>query len=74
MATSNEPVVSDPANGDALRKGHSTRYWVLFVLVSLAAGILIFRYVWQPRQQETNEVAQETKAHIGCVKPIATVK
>ena len=72
MPTTNEPLLSAPAVNDGKRKGHSTRYWVLFLLLTLVAGLAIYKYVWQPRQQETTEVAQDTKDRINA-KPIATV-
>ncbi len=72
MAISNQPLLSDPATGEKQRKGHSSVYWLIFLLVTGVAAFLIFKYVWQPRQQETDEVAKETKERISA-RPIATV-
>jgi multidrug efflux pump subunit AcrA (membrane-fusion protein) len=72
MAISNEPLLSEATAGETQRKGHSAVYWVVFLVVTLVAGLLIFRYVWQPRQKEDREVAQETKDRIHA-KPVAIV-
>ncbi len=71
MATSNEPFINaTPPN--AQPTGHSARHWLLFILLTLIAAVAVFKYVWQPRQQENAEVVQETKARVSA-KPIATV-
>jgi multidrug efflux pump subunit AcrA (membrane-fusion protein) len=72
MARSNEPLLSEPATDERKRGGHSARYWLVFLLVTLVAGLLIFKYAWQPREQETNEVAKQTKERQQAL-PIATV-
>ncbi len=72
MATSNEPLLTESVPGSSPRKGHSTQHWVLFLLLTLVAAFAIYKYVWQPRQQETKEVAEETKARNNA-KPVATV-
>ena len=72
MATSNEPLLTDPAADANQRKGHSSRYWLFFLLVTAVAGVLIYKYAVQPRQQETREVALDTKERMAA-KPIATV-
>jgi multidrug efflux pump subunit AcrA (membrane-fusion protein) len=72
MAISNQPLVGEPMVDEARRKGHSARYWVLFLVVTLVAGILIFTFAWLPRRKQNQEIAQEVtdRAH---VKPTAVV-
>jgi multidrug efflux pump subunit AcrA (membrane-fusion protein) len=72
MATSNEPLLGTPSSREGQGGGHSLRYWLLFLLITLVVGILIFKYVWQPRQQETNDVRQEASERTHA-RPIATV-
>ena len=71
MATSNEPVLGRPASAGE-SQGHSARPWLLFLLLTAVAGIVIFKYVWGPRQQERSEVTQEAQVRVSA-KPIATV-
>lgn len=71
MAASNEPLM-EAATTSRERKGHSTSHWLLFLLLTLAAAFVIFKFVWQPRQQESAEVVNETKARVSA-KPMATV-
>jgi multidrug efflux pump subunit AcrA (membrane-fusion protein) len=73
MAVSNPPSVSEPASGEtAGSKGHSARHWLLFLLLTLVAGVLIFTFAWLPRRKENAEINQDVKdrAH---TKPAAVV-
>jgi multidrug efflux pump subunit AcrA (membrane-fusion protein) len=72
MAVSNQPLVGEPIAGEVQRKGHSSRYWLLFLLVTLTAGILIFKFAWLPRRQQNAEIVQDVKdrAH---TRPAAVV-
>jgi len=72
MAISNEPLLTDPAASQQQRKGHSLVYWLVFLLVTAVAAFFVFKYVWQPRQQETEAVAQETKDKVHA-RPVVTV-
>jgi multidrug efflux pump subunit AcrA (membrane-fusion protein) len=73
MPISNEPLLSEPVTVRAKqRKGHSMLYWVLFLGVTLVAGMLIFKYAWLPRRLEDKEVAQETKDR-SHARPVVTV-
>jgi multidrug efflux pump subunit AcrA (membrane-fusion protein) len=61
MAASNHPLVGQPVGSEAPRKGHSTRYWLLFLLVTLVAGVLIFKFAWLPRHEQNREITQDVK-------------
>jgi multidrug efflux pump subunit AcrA (membrane-fusion protein) len=72
MATSDQPLVSEPIASPAHGKRHSPFYWLLFLLVTLVAGVLIFKFVWLPRRQQDREIASDAKER-GQAHPVAQV-
>lgn len=74
MATPNQPLVGEPTAGQGQRKGHSVRYWLLFLFVTLVSGILIFKYAWMPRHQQNEEISQQANSRVHARSVVNVVK
>jgi multidrug efflux pump subunit AcrA (membrane-fusion protein) len=72
MAASNHPLIGEPVAGETNRKGHSIRHWLLFLVVTLVAGVLIFKFAWLPRREQNAEIALDAKERAHS-KPAAVV-
>src|SRR5450432_34 len=74
MAASNQPLIGETIDRETHRKGHSVRHWLLFLLVTLASGFLIFKYAWLPRREQNREISQEAKSRTHAHPVAAVVK
>lgn len=53
---------ASPESGSGERPGHSVRYWVIFALLIVLAGLAFIFFGWLPRHKQTQAINEEAKA------------